>query len=30
MADIIVTNGLRELGWTHVNLDDCWGWNRTR
>ena len=22
-ADIIVAEGLRELGWTHVNLDEC-------
>jgi alpha-galactosidase len=28
-ADIIVSKGLRELGWTHINLDDCWGWNRS-
>ena len=28
-ADIIVSTGLRELGWTHINLDDCWGWNRS-
>ena len=29
MADVMVSSGMRDLGFRYVNLDDCWGWNRT-
>jgi len=29
-ADIIVLTGLRDLGYIHVNVDDCWAYNRTK
>jgi alpha-galactosidase len=25
VADVLVSSGLRDLGWKYVNLDDCWG-----
>jgi len=28
MADAMVANGMRDLGYTMINLDDCWGYPR--
>ncbi len=29
MGEVIVSSGMQALGYHYVNLDDCWGSNRT-
>jgi len=28
VANVLITSGLSKLGWSYVDLDDCWGWHR--
>jgi len=29
MGNALVSSGMAQLGWTYVNLDDCWGYTRS-